>query len=141
MGGCKISYENGDFYAISGSVKKLGNALIKLGTLSQNGSFNLSGYAGYRNFSVNNILINVKSINSAAAESPGNGDDKLHSAYATVSSVNVVKSYDANTGNLNISGLTTQLRTVKRIPDEGYREHGAAGYGTISMTVDVFLAG
>lgn len=120
--------------ADAASKKLLGSTVVKLGSGS---SYNLTSYAGYKNFTIANFLLDVKSI-SGNGNYDGYVGGQFHINKGGGASASPSKSYNPTTGILTISGLSGSSERRASDSGDGWSYNGTER-GSCSAKVDVYL--
>lgn len=103
-----------------------GSKVVDLGTGS---SFNVSGYSGYKNFTNDNFIVCAKSGSYSQFQNMGGQNTVQNITPSAYCSINVTKSYNAETGilsaseNVSISAACSMYRDgtfSKSTPSKSY---------------------
>ena len=111
---------------------KSGPEIINLGTVS-NGTrtFDLAGYDGYENFTVDNFIIAIASLSASISFNV----NTRGGAASTSTSASYAKSYDATTGTLTISGGGSSASASSY----SGKYHSGSGSVNLTSSVTVYL--
>lgn len=89
--------------------------VIDLGT---GNTFDVSEYAGYSSFTIDNFIVSVDSVRVSGGASVGTGYANSGSTTATVTPT-ITKNYDSSTGKLTVSASNTSASNRVNVSSSG----------------------